>query len=462
MKMKIRKNILKIVATGIATGLAFSVSCWSVAASDSTNEAKAEETQEYDALQKIFLEINKETTEDKLLKLIEEHSVEYTAEEYNGTPKSRNYNIAFDSDVVLQKYAESGDSLEVSFNKEDGTILYAEYFNEASFRNALYYNYGTYWDFREDELDNTYTGYYYYKPGDTKGGITMKYDNGNSKETGKDFPALPKTDYTVRYVHRSMQEYLSPAFYLTPPLDTRTPNIIYINPSDQRSNLELFTTLSHEGFPGHLYQTIFFGNTEPSDIRYLITSSGYIEGWATYIESYGYQYASNYLDDNDGSDYVCLTWLNRSINLCIYSLLDIGIHYYGWSQDEAARLLKLFGITNTNAISEIYQYIVETPANYLKYCWGYLCFLDLKTEWQTVLGNNFNPKAFHQYLLEIGPVQFPVLQKYMQKHLQKLTAKENGHSAAVNSDTKRRCSYLHLLLFSVIIKKSLQFQQCFR
>ena len=79
--------------------------------------------------------------------------------------------------------------------------------------------------------------------------------------------------------------------------------------------------------------------------RYLITSSGYIEGWATYIESYGYQYASNYLDDNDGSDYVCLTWLNRSINLCIYSLLDIGIHYYGWSQDEAARLLKLFGIT---------------------------------------------------------------------------------------------------------------------
>lgn len=102
MKMKIRKNILKIVATGIATGLAFSVSCWSVAASDSTNEAKAEETQEYDALQKIFLEINKETTEDKLLKLIEEHSVEYTAEEYNGTPKSRNYNIAFDSDVVLQ------------------------------------------------------------------------------------------------------------------------------------------------------------------------------------------------------------------------------------------------------------------------------------------------------------------------------------------------------------------------
>ena len=106
MKMKIRKNILKIVATGIATGLAFSVSCWSVAASDSTNEAKAEETQEYDALQKIFLEINKETTEDKLLKLIEEHSVEYTAEEYNGTPKSMQNQVILWRYLLIRKMAQ--------------------------------------------------------------------------------------------------------------------------------------------------------------------------------------------------------------------------------------------------------------------------------------------------------------------------------------------------------------------
>ena len=38
--------------------------------------------------------------------------------------------------------------------------------------------------FREDAPDNAYTGYYYHKPGDTKGGITIKYSNGNSKETG--------------------------------------------------------------------------------------------------------------------------------------------------------------------------------------------------------------------------------------------------------------------------------------
>ncbi len=278
------------------------------------------------------------------------------------------------------------------------------------------------------------------------------------EKTSTDFPALQDTDFTVRYVHKSMQEYLSPAFYLTPPLDTRSPNVIYINPADQTGNLELFTTLSHEGFPGHLYQTIFFGNAEPSDIRYLITSSGYIEGWATYVESYGYQYAADYLEDKAASDYVRLAWLNRSINLCIYSLLDIGIHYYGWSQAEAARLLKLFGITDAKALSEICQYIVETPGNYQKYCWGYLNFIDLKAEWQNALGDDFDLKIFHQNLLEIGPVQFPVLQKYMRKQLHKLTSEKASLSAAVDSNIQKEVPPVHLLLISIFIKKFLQFQ----
>ena len=74
-----------------------------------------------------------------------------------------------------------------------------------------------------------------------------------------DFPDMEPVSFEIRSVHKSMEEFLSPAFYLTPPLDTRTPNTIYINHGRSISNLELFTTLSHEGFPGHLYQTVYFG-----------------------------------------------------------------------------------------------------------------------------------------------------------------------------------------------------------
>ena len=229
----------------------------------------------------------------------------------------------------------------------------------------------------------------------------------------KDFPALDTTDYEIRYVHKSMENFLSPAFYLTPPLDTGSPNVIYINRAGNRSNLELFTTLSHEGFPGHLYQTVFFGKTQPDDIRYLIASAGYVEGWATYVESYGYQYAASLLNDRSATDIAALMWKNRSINLCIYSLLDIGIHYQGWNLTAAAKFLNVFGIQDEKVISEIYQYIVETPGNYLKYYLGYLNFLDLKASQQKKLGASFDIKEFHRKVLEIGPVQFPVLADYM-------------------------------------------------
>ena len=249
----------------------------------------------------------------------------------------------------------------------------------------------------------------------------------------EDFPLLKNISYEVRQVHPSMKKFLSPAFYLTPPVDTQTPNVIYINNSKGTSSLELFGTLAHEGFPGHLYQTVSFARSAPDNIRYLITSPGYIEGWATYVEGYAYRYAASLIYDimknsaaatsddtlNSAPDRKLiqnatqLAWLSRSTNLCLYSLLDIGIHYEGWDQGRTTAFLKAFGITQESAVKEIYQYIVETPGNYLKYYWGSLNFQDLQTRCRKQLGHDFNLKDFHRRIMEIGPVQFPVLEKYL-------------------------------------------------
>lgn len=233
------------------------------------------------------------------------------------------------------------------------------------------------------------------------------------KQITRDFPEMEPPAYELRYVHDSMKDFLSPAFYLTPPVDTGSPNVIYLNNAKPASSLELFSTLAHEGFPGHLYQTVSFARENPSHIRYLFTSGGYVEGWATYVESYAYQYASSLIKDPDAADTVRLTWLNRSMNLCVLSLLDMGIHYNGWDETHTAAFLRGFGIRNPSSISEIYRYIVETPANYLKYYLGSLHFHDLKKNYTEQLGKDFNLIEFHRQILEIGPVQFPVLEKYM-------------------------------------------------
>ena len=233
------------------------------------------------------------------------------------------------------------------------------------------------------------------------------------KKISSDFPPLEDVSFELKTVHDSMKDYLSPAFYLTPPMDTGTPNVIYINPSANYQGLELFTTLAHEGFPGHLYQTVSFERQNPSGIRNLLDTSGFAEGWATYVEPFAYEYAADYIQDSSASDLAHLAWLNRSINLCMYSLLDIEIHYNGWSQAESASFLKAFGIEDSTVISEIYQYILETPGNYLKYYWGYLSLLDLRTAEQKRLGQDFDMKDFHRRVLKIGGVQFPVLEKYI-------------------------------------------------
>lgn len=227
------------------------------------------------------------------------------------------------------------------------------------------------------------------------------------KKLTRDFPEAPDTSYEVKYVHKDLEAYLSPAFYLTPPVDTLSPNDIYINRYANLTGIQLFTTLAHEGFPGHLYQTVTFAATDPPRIRHVMNMGGYVEGWATYVETYAYGYA-----DAD-PDLSRLEWLNRSLNLCLLSLLDTGIHYDGWDRIKAAEFLSNFGISNPDTQEEIYQVIVEDPANYLKYYMGYLHFLDLREEQKAELGSEFDIREFHRKILEIGPCQFPVLEKYL-------------------------------------------------
>lgn len=227
----------------------------------------------------------------------------------------------------------------------------------------------------------------------------------------EDFPASEAASYEIKYVHPDLEQYLSPAFYLTPPIDTLSPNAIYINRSSGMNGVSLYTTLAHEGFPGHLYQTLYFSASEPPLIRHLLENSGYIEGWATYIEPYAYVYSG--LEPEAAH----ALWLNRSLNLCLCSLLDMGIHYYGWTPKETSAFLARFGITDAAATAELFQYIVETPGNYLKYCMGYISLLDLQEEMKEKLGSGFDLKEFHQAVLTAGPCQFPVLEKYVEEAL---------------------------------------------
>ncbi len=224
------------------------------------------------------------------------------------------------------------------------------------------------------------------------------------------FPATPDVNYSVKNVNEKLQDFLSPAFYLTSPIDQFTENCIYINPGNDYNDIQLFTTLAHEGYPGHLYQTVYSYANKLNPLRYLLYHGGYTEGWATYVEMLSYQYAGI---DTDMADALML---NQDATLSLYATIDMGVHYDGWSLADTVDFLSDYGITQTSVISNIYQTIIENPANYLKYYIGYLEFLDLKEQAKNYFSNDYSELLFHTALLDMGSAPFYILEKYFVKY----------------------------------------------
>ncbi|MEG2145448.1 MAG: DUF885 family protein, partial [Lachnospiraceae bacterium] len=182
-------------------------------------------------------------------------------------------------------------------------------------------------------------------------------------------------------------------------------NVIYINQSQMGDSLELYTTLAHEGYPGHLYQNTYFASKNPAPIRSILNYGGYLEGWATYAEMCSY-----YLSPLP-KNHATLLQKNASVMLGLYALADIGIHSNGWTLLETTKFFNNYGVTDSNTIKKIFEYIVGDPSNYLKYYIGYLEFLELKKVAIKRWGNDFSQKRFHETVLDIGPAPFDVIRE---------------------------------------------------
>lgn len=245
------------------------------------------------------------------------------------------------------------------------------------------------------------------------------------------YPSIPadtdssRINCTVKYVDDSLEPYTAPAFYMTPPIDNVLNNTIYINALDTSDDLSLFTTLAHEGYPGHLYQTVysqrFRNRSDITPLCNVLYYGGYIEGWAMYAELSSYDYAIELAskDYPEAANYYLACRLDRQIQLCLYSLLDIAIHHDGATLEDVCEILASLGSTNTETAAAIYEYIAEEPCNYPKYYLGYLEIMELKKQAAKIWCNDDQTSDacessdflywFHRFILENGPADFRTL-----------------------------------------------------
>lgn len=230
------------------------------------------------------------------------------------------------------------------------------------------------------------------------------------KEILTDFPAPPQTDVEICHVDPALSEYLAPAFYITAPIDDISHNRIYINDAKNDTDIYYFTTLAHEGYPGHLYQTICTSSYGTPEVLSLLNYPGYTEGWATYTEMQSFYYAG--LDP----DLASLLQHNQAATLSLYATADIGIHYFGWEKEKNAAFWSEYGVDDTATVNRITDLILEEPGNYLKYYVGYLKFRQMRE--QLALENkSFSVSAFHEAILRTGPSPFSVLEETVRDQL---------------------------------------------
>lgn len=235
-----------------------------------------------------------------------------------------------------------------------------------------------------------------------------------------DFPEIKNISCQLKNVPDALSGTSACAFYLVPPIDSTKDNIIYINKSRVDSN-ELFSTLAHEGYPGHLYQTNYFLTTNPSPLRTFLHCAGYDEGWGTYAQLYSYNFIEfKNVDEQTTKQLRQLYRDNDLLSLSLSSLCDLYVNYKNYDENALANYLQTYGIDKDGA-QNLYRYVIENPTTYLSYSIGYYELDQLKQTMSDSLGKAFKISDFHEAVLNVGSCNFSILRQEIEKEAEILS-----------------------------------------
>ena len=220
-------------------------------------------------------------------------------------------------------------------------------------------------------------------------------------------PDIGDTTYTLSYLPEALQVPNNLAYYLSSPIDNTSRNVIRINPSEVGDDsMLLWTTMAHEGYPGHLYQHQYFmQNSFAYNIETLIGSLGTSEGWAYYVEKLSLEWAG--LDETTADAY----FTNQIMGMAIISVVDIGVNYEGWGLDETSNFLSTYyGDVDSDTCQDFIDTCANDPGVYLSYSVGYYKTEDL---FDQIAGNYTSDKDMYAAYLKLGSLPFTLLEKYL-------------------------------------------------
>ena len=254
------------------------------------------------------------------------------------------------------------------------------------------------------------------------GKIKTKYKDFESmlkdldKDIKDDFPSVGTLNYRIRPIGEDLASGGVAAYFNIPALDGTTPKQIRVNMLEDALNvqsLETFSTVAHEGIPGHMYQIAYAYKNVKDPLRNSMASFlGYTEGYATYTELYALKYL-----DGVSADAVKLQQNMVVYQDCLIALADIGIHYEGWTKEDLSNFLEENGL-GVSDVSDFYNQLQANPTAFLSYYVGYVQIANLKKDAQEELKDKFNDRDFHEAILKSGAAPFHVVEENVKDYIE--------------------------------------------
>lgn len=235
------------------------------------------------------------------------------------------------------------------------------------------------------------------------------------------FPAVENPQYNIKYLPESYGK-ANPsilAYYVTPQIDNYIEGSIKINGYSDSEGSDVYNTVLHEGYPGHMYQYVYFLSNGADPVRQCFSYLGYTEGWAVYAANQAWNFYDGYTGDK--SIYGKLNAINISLGYALSAYMDVGINGLGWSAKRTAIEYYMaigYTIKEANEIltdedvasfEESRKLYIEMPGVYLSYGAGNMFFEDARSYAETTAGEYFDEVEFHQFVLDVGPMSFTSL-----------------------------------------------------
>ncbi len=226
------------------------------------------------------------------------------------------------------------------------------------------------------------------------------------KEHMSEYPTGPDVSYVCSYLDESVANDSVLAYYLVPTIDDYKDNVVRINGELVGEDAEqLYGTLAHEGFPGHLYQTTWYYATNPHPIRSVVSMTGYSEGWAMYAE------CDEFLNATVSYEIGQYAFFDTALGYVINAYADLGVNGLGWDVQTLSDNMDKMGLSGESIAQSLYDYVIEKPGMILPYGIGMMKMQSLRAKTYTALGEKFNETTLDSVLLTYGPRPFETVEK---------------------------------------------------